>query len=59
MKVIIKCPSCGEEIGVEVPKDSCVAVKKCDACGKEICTEEGGCCVICSYSDKKCHELHG
>ena len=56
MKVIIKCPKCKEEMGVDVPKDKCVAVHKCDACGEDICTEEGGCCVICSHSDKKCHE---
>ena len=59
MKVTIKCPKCRADIEVEVPKNSCIAVKKCDKCGANICTPEGGCCVICAYSDKKCHEIHG
>lgn len=57
MEVTIKCPKCGADINIEVPKNACVAVAKCEKCGKQLCTKEGECCVICSYSEKKCKDL--
>jgi len=57
MKVKIKCPECGADIKIEVPKNACVAVAKCEKCGKELYTKKGECCVICSYGPKKCKEL--
>ena len=57
MKVTIKCPECGHDIKIEVPKNACVAVAKCEECGRELCTKEGECCVICSYSEHKCKDI--
>jgi hypothetical protein len=57
MEVTIKCPKCGADINIEVPKNACVAVAKCEKCGEQLCTKKGECCVICSYSEKKCKDL--
>jgi hypothetical protein len=56
-QVIIKCPECGADINIEVPKNACVAVVKCNACGAQITTKPECCCVICCYSDKNCKDL--
>ena len=54
MKAIFKCPECGAEQEIGVPKDRCMAFHKCTACGELIPAPEDECCVVCAYSDKKC-----
>ena len=56
-EMTIKCPKCSADIKVEIPENACVAVTKCEVCGEDLCTKEGECCVICSYSPEKCKEL--
>lgn len=54
MKANLKCPSCGHIEEIEIPEKQCLQFHKCKKCGKLISTPQNSCCVICSYSDKKC-----
>lgn len=54
MKATFKCPECGAEEEIEIPENVCMQFHKCKSCRKLIATSEEKCCVICSYSDKKC-----
>lgn len=49
----LKCPHCGNIMKVKIPKDRCLIYFKCSKCHKLIMSFDK-CCVICSYSDKKC-----
>jgi len=53
-KAILTCLECGAKEEIEIPKDKCLPFYKCKACKKLIFAPKESCCVICSYSDKKC-----
>ncbi|MBI2040774.1 MAG: hypothetical protein HYT16_01605 [DPANN group archaeon] len=53
-KATFVCPECKASYKMDIPKDVCVGFTFCKACGKRILAKKGDCCVICSYSDKKC-----
>lgn len=50
----LKCPHCGFVEEIEIQTDVCMQFHKCGSCGNWIATPQGSCCIICSYSDKKC-----
>ncbi len=54
VKANFVCPECGGKEKIEVPENVCVAFKICKHCGKKISAKKDSCCIICSYSDKKC-----
>jgi hypothetical protein len=52
VKASVKCPECGFDIEVEVPKNKSLIIKKCEKCGKDICGL-GGCCItVCAQPEK-------
>lgn len=54
VKADLTCPHCGEGQEVTIPTDACLHFHKCEHCGEMITPKEEDCCVVCSYSDKKC-----
>ena len=36
VNVSVKCPKCGGDIEVELPKNKSLIIKKCDKCGEDI-----------------------
>ena len=52
----LKCPHCEHITKVEIPENRCLIFLKCEKCQKIISVpkESEECCVICTYSDKKC-----
>ncbi|OGM22275.1 hypothetical protein A2691_00020 [Candidatus Woesebacteria bacterium RIFCSPHIGHO2_01_FULL_39_23] len=53
-KAKLTCPKCGKDEYVEMPTTYCQIFYKCGFCSKMIETEDGFCCVFCSYSDVRC-----
>lgn len=49
-----KCPKCGFEEDIEIPTNKCLIFYTCKNCKTLIKTPEGSCCIICSYTNKKC-----
>ena len=52
--VSVKCPKCGFDIEVELPKNKSLIIKKCEACGEDICKEDGGCITVSACPPAKC-----
>lgn len=53
----IKCPNCSKSSRIEVEKDS-PQFFECKKCRQRIATPINKCCIICSFSNKKCiHSL--
>ncbi len=46
--VSVKCPECGYDIEVELPKNKSLIISKCDKCGKDIKAPDGGCITVCA-----------
>ena len=46
--VSVKCPKCGADIELELPKNKSLIVKTCPHCNQDICKEDGGCITICA-----------
>lgn len=53
-KARFKCPECGYVEEINIPENVCMISYKCKNCKKTIWTPKESCCIICSYSDKKC-----
>ncbi len=47
VKVSVKCPECGYDIEVELPKNKSIIINKCPKCKKEICGPDGCCITVC------------
>ncbi|MBW2965888.1 hypothetical protein KY342_02160 [Candidatus Woesearchaeota archaeon] len=43
----VKCPECGFDIEVELPKNKSLIIKTCPKCKKDICRPDGGCITVC------------
>jgi len=54
MDALFKCPKCGATEKLGVPEKECLAFYRCKDCCGLIRPAGNDCCVICSYSDKKC-----
>lgn len=53
----IKCPNCSKSSRIEVQKDS-PQFFECRKCRQRIATPINKCCIICSFSNKRCiHSL--
>ena len=50
--VSVKCPECGADIEVELPKNKSLIIKNCKKCGKEIKSPDGGCITVCAQPEK-------
>ncbi len=50
----IKCPNCGAFSIRKVPLDSSPMYFDCDKCNQRIQAPITGCCIICSFTNKKC-----
>lgn len=48
VKATVKCPECGFDIEVEVPKNKSTIIKKCPECKKDICGPDGCCITVCA-----------
>lgn len=44
--VSVKCPECGFDIEVELPKNKSLIIKKCTKCGCDICGPDGQCITV-------------
>ncbi|EKD63005.1 MAG: hypothetical protein ACD_52C00001G0006 [uncultured bacterium] len=53
-KARLVCPHCKKEEHVEMPKTYCQIYYKCSFCSRLIETQDGYCCVFCSYADVQC-----
>ena len=49
----LKCPNCGKKSRIKVPEGS-IYVFECRKCKSKIETPPAKCCIICTYSSKKC-----
>lgn len=56
---VFKCPECGFKEEIEIPKNKCLQFHKCKSCNKLITVPKNSCCIICSYTNKKCPMPHG
>lgn len=52
--VIIKCPKCNSNSRLKVDGDRSPQFFECKKCKEIINTPVSKCCIICSYSNKKC-----
>ena len=52
--VTIKCPKCSANSRLTVDKDRSPQFFECKKCKVMINTPVSKCCIICSYSNKKC-----
>jgi peptide subunit release factor 1 (eRF1) len=51
--VKIKCPHCGKNTLIEMPKE-CIYFLDCKKCKNKIETPKMKCCIVCSYSNTAC-----
>lgn len=52
--VCVKCPECGYDIDVELPKNKSIIVKTCPKCKKDICAPDGRCITVCACPETQC-----
>src|SRR5947208_9714240 len=50
----LTCPVCNHVTSETMPLDRCVIVYECEACKTMLRPKAGGCCLFCSYADKRC-----
>lgn len=50
----IKCPFCGFEEKLKMPKNACMHFYECENCKQLLKPLEGDCCVFCSYGTVVC-----
>ena len=52
--VMLTCPQCSGKQRLEVSLESSPQAYTCKHCEQEIKTPQAQCCVVCSFSQKKC-----
>jgi len=51
VKASVKCPECGYDIEVKLPKNKSLIIKHCDKCNKDIKTSDGKCIIVCAQPE--------
>jgi len=52
--VTIKCPHCSKNFRIAVETDKNIYFLDCKYCKQKIETPKMRCCIVCSFSKKKC-----
>jgi Zn ribbon nucleic-acid-binding protein len=50
----LTCPNCSKRSRLKVPADSTIYSFECGKCKSKIETPPARCCIICTYTKKKC-----
>jgi ssDNA-binding Zn-finger/Zn-ribbon topoisomerase 1 len=53
-RVNVKCPKCGKNNRLEVPRDRLVNFLQCKHCKEITTTPFASCCIVCAFSKYKC-----
>lgn len=54
VRAVITCPACGTATEETIPGDACLFFWACPSCTALVRSQEGDCCVFCSYGTRRC-----
>jgi len=57
LKSTITCPNCGHQKEEEMPTTACQFFYECENCKTVLKSNEGDCCVYCSFGSVACPSI--